>query len=404
MQDHKSSDTFDSDIIIIGAGSPGLCLAVLLSDLGLKISIIDINKPPSLSSQSSTARTSALMEGSVELLKKTGCWESCHKFGGDLETLKIIDSSHTSGTKETFIDFHSSEINLKRFAVNMPNDILHAALFEQAQSRDNIRFIIPGMLRNIIFDEFNAEVILDDATRIKGKLIIGSDGRNSVTRKIANIECSHKEYNQKAITAIIEHSNPHNNTSIEFHRAGGPFTMVPLPNNTSSIVWVENNKDADRFYSLSKNDFIESLHEHTHGYLGSIDLINGPEIWPLIGQTSNELTSHRVILLAEAAHVLHPLGAQGLNLSIKDVSALVSILQKALKTGQDIGSNIVLSQYKKERNADTLLRYKSVDSLNKLVTNAFPFSAHLRKAGILSLKNCEPIKHLAMRYGMTTDY
>ncbi|MEM7650655.1 MAG: FAD-dependent monooxygenase [Pseudomonadota bacterium] len=387
-----------TDIIISGAGAAGLTLAVLLGQAGLRVTIADPQKPPSIKDIEPSGRTVALLESSLNILKNTGVWDDLKAVSNPLEMMRIFDDSDAS--KDPIeIDFPASDIGLAQFGYNIPNAHLRAALFARIKKLKSVTFIQDA------FSSFNIEkndIKVEFASKksIAGKVLIGADGRNSPVREFANIGTDVKKYDQSAITCLINHSRAHNNVSTEFHRTNGPMALVPLPGNQSSVVWVESQEKAEALLKLKKQEFTQALQDKTHNVLGGITLEVGPEAWPLCSIKAKSLSAPRVALVAEAAHVMSPITAQGLNLSLRDVAALAEEIVGAARLGLDIGSSGVLSAYAKRRNLDIETRVFGVDTMNRVVsTNALGLK-RLRRAGLKSLDTLLPLKTLAMQIGL----
>jgi 2-octaprenyl-6-methoxyphenol hydroxylase len=384
------------DLIISGGGIPGLALAALLGGLGMDVAVIDPNRPNPLCDVRVDGRTAALMAGSVNVLKATGAWDACAKYGGALETLRIVEDRAEA-------EFRAGDIGHPCFGINMPLAILRSALYERLSKIPCVSFI-EDRLVSFDADDFGVTVTLSGALQKRARLLIAADGRDSVIRSLCGINVWQRDYGQKAITCLIRHSRPHANISTEYHRPGGPFTLVPLPENFSSVVWVEYDGDAEKFLALRRNDFERALQERTGGLLGHVTLAENPHSWPLKALRAQSLTAPRIALMAEAAHILHPLGAQGLNLSLRDVAALAEEITDAARRGQDIGSKAVLHRYEFRRRADVLTRSFGTDSLNRMVSNNRSLLRELRHAGLKTITAIRPLRRLAMNEGILPGY
>lgn len=386
------------DVLISGGGVPGLALAALLGDLGLDVVIIDPHPPVAVDAVKPDGRTAALMAGSVNILKAAGIWDDLKSHGAPLETLRIIES------KSARADFRAGDIDLPWFGINMPNGIQRAVLAAQVARNKNIIFLSPSALDDFTIDDVGVSATLTNGETIRARLLVGADGRDSAVRERCGIPVWTRDYGQKAITCLIDHSKPHQNISTEFHRPGGPFTIVPLPGNSSSIVWVEYADDADAFLKLRRPDFEQALQDRTDGLVGKIHLATPPQSWPLKALRSKALTAPHVALIAEAAHVLHPLGAQGLNLSLRDAATLAEEIADAARRGQDIGSAAVLRRYEFRRRADIFTRLLGTDSLNRMVSNDVSLLRALRGVGLKTIDAIEPLRRFAMHEGVVPGY
>lgn len=387
-----------TDILIVGGGIAGLGLAILLGQAGLRVTLSEPHAPPPLEQVSPTGRTVALMNTSLNILKSTQVLESVRAFSNPMERMRIIDDS-AAGAKAVRVEFPASEIGQPYFGLNIPNSILRAALFDRARTVKNIRVIAAG-LSGYEIGRHEISARFEDGSEVTAKLIVGADGRDSAVRKLAGIEASLHPYAQSAITCLISHSRSHENTSTEFHRSSGPLALVPLPGQRSSVVWVESSSRADEIMRLKKQDFVQALQERTAGVLGEIELESGPESWPLVSLSAESLISPRTVLIAEASHVMSPVTAQGLNLSLRDVAALAELVVDAARLGLDIGSPALLRSFEKRRRLDIKTRVFGVDSMNRMVGTEVQALKNLRRAGLRTVGMCSPLKMLAMQIGL----
>ncbi len=388
-----------ADILIIGGGVPGLALAALLAQAGMGVAVAEKYPAPALKKTRPGGRTSALMQGSVNILKAAGAWDDAAPSGEELKILRIIDDS---GAKPTQVDFRAEEIGLDAFGVNMPNDILRAALGESAKKNKKIRFI-EAALTGYETDEFGVTARFEDDSTVTAKLIAGADGRNSLTRELAGIETWQRDYGQQAITCLINHTEPHDNISTEFHRPSGPFTLVPLPGKMSSVVWVDFEEHARSFMAMDRKAFERALQERSRDALGKIKIATEPQSCPLMALKAKKFTGKRMALIAEAAHVLHPMGAQGLNLSLRDVAALAEVTTDTVRAGLDPGSAAVLDKYERRRKRDVLSRVIGTDGLTRMVSNDFGIMRGLRRIGLKTLDTATPLKEFAMHQGLAPE-
>ncbi len=397
-----ASKSFSHDVIISGGGAPGLTLALLLAQAGLKIALIDPAPLSSFKVGAAEGRTSALMQSALHTLKKAKVWDECAKHGATLEILRIIDDSTGGKRQQIETDFPAQDIGLPYFGINMPNNILRAVLAQHAAKNKNITLCDALSLKDFTVDDFGVTATLSNGEHLRGRLLVGADGRHSLVREISGIKIWQHDYGQTAMTCLISHSGSHENISTEFHRPGGPFTLVPMPNKQSSVVWVEKSPDADEFMRINKQAFEQALQDRTCNRLGQIKLISNPQSCPLTALRANDLIAKRVALMAEAAHVLSPLGAQGLNLSLRDADCLAQTVIEAAQTGLDIGTQSVLKSYENQRRADVFLRSTGTDGLTRFVSHNIRPVHEIRRAGLRTLSIIEPLRLFAMQQGMAS--
>lgn len=389
-----------TDVLIIGGGIAGLALGVIMGRAGIPVHIVDPQAPKPLAQTTGSGRTVALMQSSLNIIRATGVWDHVKEHATRMRTMRIIDDS-VPGEKNLAVEFHAEDIGYEEFGFNVPNSYLRAALYEAAQNTKTITLDVPGTLVSYEADDTFVRAVLQNGKAIEAKLLVGADGRNSKVRDLAGITASMHDYGQSALTCVINHSRSHDNTSTEFHRSGGPLALVPLQGNQSSVVWVEKTERAEEIKRLKKEDFTQTLQDLTNNILGGITLETGPDCWPLSSLKAKSLTAPRMALMAEAAHVMSPITAQGLNLSLRDVAALAETIADSLRLGLDIGSKSVLDSYEKRRRIDIGTRVFGIDSLNRIVSTDSAPLKDLRRAGLRAVDKIEPLRRLAMEQGLS---
>ncbi len=394
----SKTQKYRAEILIVGGGAAGLTLALLLGRSGVKAHLIEPFPPKALKDTKISSRTVALMQSSLNILQAAGQKDFCEEHGTIMEVMRVIDDS-MAGQEPVTSEFDAFDIGCPFFSMNIPNDILRAKLYEDAVAHENIT-IHNAKLEDYAVNDVNIIAQLENGEEIAAPLIVGADGRGSLVRRIAGIKAKKTEYGQSAITCIINHSRGHENASTEFHREGGPFALVPLKGNQSSVVWVEKTDKADEILKLPKDAFEARLQKETNDILGGVTLETNPQSWPLCAIKAKELTAPRVALIAEAAHVMSPITAQGLNLSLRDVAALAETLVDHLRVGGNIGSKAVLREYERRRGFDIDTRTFGVDALNRLVRNPRAPVKDFRRIGLKTLNKFSPLKMIAMQHGL----
>lgn len=391
------------DACIVGGGVPGMVLAVLLGSAGLRVALID-NAPPAppLAEVKPDGRTVALMGGSVDSLAQAGIWPLLKAYGAPLKRMAVVDDSLYPAAADAMIEqmFDSAEIGREAFGWNLPLNTLRAALCARIQTIKTITHFTNVSLEN--FEQKDAHIFahISGCGIIHAALLIGCDGRNSAVRTGSGIAAKRRAYGQTAMTCLITHSRSHNDSSIEFHRPGGPFTIVPMAGLQSAIVWVEKDDDAKAFLKLPRPAFAQALADRTRKRLGQIELLTNPAAWPLEYVRAEKLTGPRTALAAEAAHVISPIGAQGLNLSLRDVTALAAILLEASNVGLDIGSETVLARYERAREPDVATRSFAIDLANQAVASDTKAVRALRRLTLRALSMPGPLRALIMKKGL----
>lgn len=390
---------YKTDVVIIGGGIAGLALAAILGRTGIGVHLVEPFPPPALKDVKPSGRTVALMESSLNIVRATGVWDKIAERSTPLRIMRIIDDSRP-GQDSIDIEFPASDIGLEQFGFNISNAELRSALYETVRDIPKITRHVPQKLSTYTALDHSVTLALDDGTTIQAALLVGADGRNSAVREQAGIQCKTHEYGQKAITCLINHSRAHDNTSTEFHRPAGPLALVPLPGNQSAVVWVEDEARADALIALRKDEFTQTLQNLSKDILGGITLETGPECWPLSSIKAKTLTAPRVALIAEAAHVMSPITAQGLNLSLRDVATLAETIADAMRVGLDPGHRIILDKYLRRRRIDVNTRVFGVDSMNRIVSTDTDLLKGLRRGALKTIDSIPAFKKMAMRTGL----
>jgi 2-octaprenyl-6-methoxyphenol hydroxylase len=348
-------------------------------------------------------RTAALFTGSVQLLRNLGAWDDCRGAGEALTAIRIVDDMGAL-LRAPEVLFTAAEVGLQAFGYNVPNAILVEALRRQVNAAGTITLIETAPVTELVIAADKVDVRLADETSLDAGLVVGADGRNSLCRKAAGIEARAWSYDQSALTCTFSHQRPHNGVSTEFHRPAGPLTVVPAPGRASSLVWVERPAVARRLADLDDAAFGSALEARLQGLLGPIGEIGARGVFPLSGLTADVAGASRVALVGEAAHVIPPIGAQGLNLGFRDAAILADCVADALQAGGDVGGPEMLAAYARARRTDIASRAWSIDLLNRsLISGLLPVQL-LRGLGLHALKAIKPLRRLAIREGLAPSF
>jgi 2-octaprenyl-6-methoxyphenol hydroxylase len=384
------------DVVVIGGGPAGLAAAIALAQTGAHTALIARHAPYA------DNRTTALLGGSVDFLQQLNVWPRCSDKAAPLQAMRLVDDTGRL-IRAPEVRFSSDEIGLDAFGYNIENRLLIAALEERAAE-------LAGLRR---FDD-EAEAInpndADVAIRTAGgetlsaRLVAGADGRQSLCREAAGIEVRRRELKQAALTFNVSHSRPHRNISTEFHTTQGPCVFVPLPGERSSVVWVAAPKEAERLLALSDDELSAAAEARSHSILGRIRVEPGRHLFPLAIEQPSQFAKARIVLVGEAAHVVPPIGAQGLNMGLRDAADLADIVRDAMAAGEDPGSPEVLKRYGKARRADVLSRTFVIDIANRSLLSDFLPMQSLRAAGLHLIGSIGPLRRLAMREGLAPSW
>lgn len=377
------------EIAVIGGGLAGMIAAIALARGGRNVALV---APPS---PSQDRRTTALMDQSIRFLDRLTLWEKLRPAAAPLSTMRIIDGTNRL-LRAPITTFRSVELDLEAFGYNFPNKALMEVLEAAIAAEGNItRFSSFADVIDIGGD--SVTVTLADGEVLSASFAVGADGRKSKLRETTGIDVKTWSYPQSAMVLNFEHSLPHENISTEFHTESGPFTQVPLPGNRSSLVWVQNPSDAVARNELSLVELSNVVEERMQSLLGKVTVEEGVQLWPLSGMMAHRSGKGRIALIGEASHVFPPIGAQGLNLSLRDVMALSDILctRPELPIAADAGD-----QFDRKRRADIMTRTASVDLLNRSLLSDFLPVQMMRAAGLHILSALPPLRSIVMREGI----
>jgi 2-octaprenyl-6-methoxyphenol hydroxylase len=388
--------TVSFDVAVIGGGPAGVSAAIALALTGARTALIARRMPYA------DNRTTALLGDSVDFLQEMEVWSRCSGKAAALRAMRLVDDTGRL-IRAPEVKFSSDEIGLEEFGYNIENRELMSALEGRAaEIADLIRFD----------DEADtvepAETVVTVRTKsgqsITARLVVGADGRQSPSRIAAGIDVRQRTLGQAALTFNIGHSRPHKNISTEFHTAQGPCVFVPLPGNRSSVVWVSSLKEAERRLALSDDELSQSAEAQSHSILGRIRLESGRNLFPLAIEQPRRFAQRRIALVGEAAHVLPPIGAQGLNMGLRDAADIADIVRSAFAAGDDPGAARVLDHYNWARRADVMSRTFVIDLANRSLLSDFLPVQSLRATGLHLLGSIGPLRRIAMREGLAPSW
>jgi 2-octaprenyl-6-methoxyphenol hydroxylase len=392
MSDKSVANGGQYQAIVVGGGPAGLTAAIALAQGG--ISTVLAGKRPARPDN----RTTALLGGSVTALAALGVWELCAGQSAPLKIMRIVDDTGRLW-RAPEVKFESGEIDLEAFGYNIANRDLVAALEQRARGLANLR-LIDDQVTAVEPGDDNVTVTLQSGEALQAPLAIGADGRQSLCRKAAGIGTEHHDYKQVALTVCLTHSRPHRDTSTEFHTPSGPFTLVPLPGLRSSLVWVLHPHKADEMAALDDDELADEIERAAHSILGKITVEPGRGLFPLATVTAHRFGASRIALVGEAAHVIPPIGAQGLNLGLRDAATIGELASEAQQEGRDIGGDDVMATYDKARRGDVTSRGLAIDLLNRtLLTDFLPVQG-LRGLGLYMIDRIGPLRRAVMRAGI----
>lgn len=379
------------DVAIVGGGPAGQTAAIAIAEAGFRTVLFAPETPPD-------HRTTALLGGSVTLLEKLGLIDAVAECGATMHTMRLIDDTGRL-IRAPEVNFRCQEIGRDVFGYNIHNRDLNRILQERSLGLTNLTRVSARVEASHV-DEGSITVQTTGGDRFSAQIAVAADGARSYLREAAGIQLKSWSYPQSALVLDVTHTRPHGGVSVEFHTKAGPFVLVPLPGNSSSIVLVETPEIADNLHAMNDTTLAREIERRAHSILGKFTIASPRQVFPLSGFTADVMAQNRVALIGEAGHRFPPIGAQGLNLSFRDVGALTECLVNARRKQGDLGSDTTLNAYIKARRIDITTRTAGVDIMDRaLLADNLPAQA-LRSLGLFLADRITPLRHLMMREGL----
>ena len=391
-----------TDILISGGGVAGLTAAAAFGSAGFRVICVDPTPPVTrMEDAGADLRTTAFLQPSVPVLEAAGLWDRLSPHAAPLQIMRIIDAGGEIPEPRVVKEFDAADISDHPFGWNLPNWLLRREMVARLNDLPNVSFR-PGLATTrLLTRETEAIATLSDGTRIAARLVIAADGRHSTMRAALDIPVKTTRYGQKALAFAVTHPLPHNNVSTEIHRSGGPFTLVPLPDRDgrpcSAIVWMETGPNAERLAALPVAAFEAEMNTRACQILGPLTLVSRRTLWPIISQIADRMAGERTALMAEAAHVVPPIGAQGLNMSLADLRALLDLAQD---NRADPGNAKMLDAYHRARHLEVQTRVTGIDALNRASMMGAQGLRDLRATALNALYSVAPVRKTLMRAGL----
>lgn len=387
------SKPVEFDVIVAGAGPAGLAAACLAAARGFRAALItgprETRPDP---------RTVALMMPSLAVLEACGLWPAdLREQTAPLRKLRLVDDTGALFAAPELV-FSAREAGLDAFGWNIPLALLKPRLAARAVEL-GVK-LQEASVAGYSADAEMAVVALDNGETLAARLVLAADGRNSALRQAVGIEMISWSYDQTAIAVSFAHSQPHHDISSEYHKQAGPFTTVPMPGRRSSLVWMERPERAEALMQLDDKALAAEIQVLSHGELGLVSDIGPRRAFPMSGARAAAFARNRVMLIGEAAHIVPPIGAQGLNMSFRDADDAITLATLARNKGEDIGAAKLLSEYDMRRQRDVRPRQTVIDLMNRSLLSAYlPLEAG-RAAGLATLASFGPLRRFAMKRGL----
>jgi len=383
-------------VAVVGGGPAGLCAAIALAQGGARTVLIARRAPYA------DDRTTALLGASVDFLKELNVWRNCEDKAAALKTMRLVDDTGRL-IRAPEVQFRSDEIGLEAFGYNIENRELVAGLDARAAELPNLARI-DDEADTVVPEDRTVLIHTPGGHAVSASLVVGADGRHSLCREAAGIGVTRRDLKQAALTFNVNHSRPHQNVSTEFHTALGPCVFVPLRGKRSSVVWVASPKETERLRALSDDELSEAAEKQSHSVLGRVQVEPGRHLFALAIDNPGSFAQRRIVLVGEAAHVIPPIGAQGLNLGLRDAADIAELVTSEIASGGDPGRTQTLFRYDMARRADVLSRTFIIDVANRsLLSDLLPVQS-VRAAGLHLIGSIAPLRRLAMREGLSPSW
>ena len=391
----------DTEIIIAGGGLVGNALAIALAQGGVKVAVIDPLPREQQVAAGFDGRTSAISSGTVRILTHMNVWQHIAPSAQPIHDIRVCDQD-----KPGFVHYSDKDVG-EPFGYIVENNILRRGLYMGLEGEANIT-VLQDKVTGFSTTAASATATLESGKTLSAPLLIAADGRFSKLREQAGIPSRVISYDQTAIVCVIEHEHAHEGLALEKFYPVGPFALLPLKPldgvNRSGVVWTEHESDAAQYVALSDEEFNAELQhrvgEASDNYWGSVKVVGKRFAYPLKLMHAEQFTAHRFALVGDAAHGIHPIAGQGVNLGYRDVAVLAELILDQRKLGLDVGAESLLAHYQRWRRFDSFSMTASTDILNRLFSNNVPGLSLIRRAGMVAVNNLPPLKRYFMKHAM----
>jgi 2-octaprenyl-6-methoxyphenol hydroxylase len=379
------------DVIILGGGLVGQTLALALDAYGLTSAIVDPMDPATALAAGFDGRASAIASASWKMLDVIGVVDALKPHGCPIHRIEVRD-----GLQKGALDF-TTPAQDEPLGTMVENRVLRTALRDAVLKAKGIALYVPNKAAEVVRDTSGVRVVLDSGQTVSASLLVAAEGRNSPTRAAAGIKIANWKYDHSAIISAFDHSVDHGGVAHEIFYPAGPFALLPLkPGTRSALVWTVKAADAPGILALSERAFLAEIAKRTGGLLGDISLAAPRSTYPLGFHHAAHITAERLALVGDAAHGIHPIAGQGLNLGFRDVAALVEVLVDGARLGLDLGDAQLLSRYERWRSLDSLLVAVATDSLTRLFGIPGKTASAVRRIGLGAVQRISPLKSVFM--------
>lgn len=387
-----------ADVVICGGGMVGLSCGLALAKGGLKVLVIDAQKPSAAIDPDFDGRVSALAYSSVRMLAALGVWDGIAPHAQAIHEILVSDGRPAQAASVFSLHFDAGELGRSSLGHIAENRHIRCALYRAAESYENLKFLAPAAAASINPDRKQATVLLKDGRKFSSPLAIAADGRGSRLRPQMGIQTVGWSYPQIGIVTCVTHEKPHNGVAYEHFLPPGPFAILPMTGNRSSLVWTEAEAKAPALLSLDDKAFHDELSLRFGSHLGAIRAVGPRWSYPLSFHLARSYVKPRFALLGDCAHGIHPIAGQGLNLGLKDAAALAETILDAARLGRDIGALDTLRRYERWRRFDSFALAASTDLINRLFSNDNTLLRAVRDLGLGIVDSIAPARRFFMRH------
>ncbi len=394
----QKADALKADIVIVGGGLVGASLGLALSSGGLSTIVIDAGEPASHVAPEFDGRASAVAFASCRMLQQLGLWNDLAPDAQPINDIVVSDGQVRNGAAPLFLHFDHEEIGDEPLGHMIENRHLRVALQKGMAAEADLTLLAPVFVDSVENERDGVRVSLADGRVVEARLCIAADGRNSRTRQAAGLKTIGWSYDQSGIVATVQHAQPHEGVAHEYFLPSGPFAILPLTQNRSSLVWTERSDLTPAFMEMSDADFDAAMKDRFGSFLGDASIVGNRWSYPLGLQLSHDYVAQRLALVGDAAHAIHPIAGQGFNMGLRDVAALSEVLIDAARLGLDIGAPDVLARYQTWRRFDNVLLAGVTDVLNRLFSNDFAPLRLARGIGLAAVGQIGPLRRFFMSH------
>ena len=383
------------ELIVVGGGLAGLTLAIACAGAGVSVAVVDREDPATMLQEPFDGRTTAIAYGSQRVLDGIDLWPLVAGEAEPIREIRVADDG-----SPLFLHYDHRELGEAPLGYIVENRVLRRALMARARTLPTLTHLAPATVVSVERAAGTARARLGDGRVLKGELIAACDGRQSPLRHEAGIETVAWDYPQRSIVCTVEHALPHRGIAVEHFLPAGPFAILPMTGNRSSIVWTERAELVPALMALPAAAFTAELRPRFGDFLGKVSVVGPRWSYPLSLMHAARYAAARLVLVGDAAHVIHPIAGQGLNLGIRDIAALAELVVDARRLGLDIAHPELLERYERWRRFDNLTLAAVTDGLNRLFSNSLPPLRALRDFGLGAFNQSPPLKRFLMRHAM----